>query len=752
MAGPFVNSDTHWTVGGPLVTADFNGDGDPDLATLYATSVRVLAGGTGGTFSAPVAYDVGPDGRALEVADVNGDGDPDLVVGHMDDDQGQGGRIAVLLGGAGATFGAPSTVADTDYPLDLEAGDFNGDGDPDIAVAGSGLVLTGGAGATFTAAYLNLGGSSVDSGDFNGDGDLDLVGATNGQLDAEVRVMLGGAGATFADPTFLAASGPATSALLVGEFNGDNDPDIAVAHTNGTTFSIFLGATGGTFSAPASFAVGGRPEEIAAGDFNGDGDPDLVLGKAEGGVSLFLGGTGGSFSHGPDVNAPRAHGLVTGDFNADGDRDFAVTSGSTFDGVEVGSVSIYTGREPTVPAQLATTPGSPAKDTTPQITGTADDDATVRIYTTADCSGPLAAIGTGATLAAPGLTVTVPAGSTTTFHVTAADGLSMSACAASSVSYTDSSPSLNLTADTHPEPGQPVPFTASGIAHMNSAVFYIATTPGAGCAATYDQQYGSGQGYGLDSMPAGPYSFTTDAPPTPTRFCAYLYEQEPCPGVYCGSYDLSGQPDAVATVVTSNGPYLDSDGDGFIDRDDACPNTAGPGVYVGTPQGCPPVPVTPPPSGTGGDPSGAGGLPTGGATFPSGGFPTAASGFGAAESEGDFDGGELHELMYTVPAKASLKKFLKKGVLGSLSCVGCGFTAKLKISAALARKLKLKSATIGTMTAPEVEGTVSLKFRLSTSLKAKLAKLPKVVVTVSTTVVEAKKKTVLAAKKTTLAK
>jgi len=52
-----------------------------------------------------------------------------------------------------------------------------------------------------------------------------------------------------------------------------------------------------TFTGPTNFAVGDGPNSVAVGDFNGDGDPDLaVANEFAGSVSVLLGSTGGTFT------------------------------------------------------------------------------------------------------------------------------------------------------------------------------------------------------------------------------------------------------------------------------------------------------------------------------------------------------------------------------------------------------------------------------------------------------------------------
>ena len=78
----------------------------------------------------------------------------------------------------------------------------------------------------------------------------------------------------------------------------------------------------------------------------------------------------------------------------------------------------------------------------------------MRLYTTSDCSGSVAATGSAAAFASPGLTVSVANDSTTTFHATATDAAgNTSACSTSSITYVeDSTPPAEPTlTDTDPD-------------------------------------------------------------------------------------------------------------------------------------------------------------------------------------------------------------------------------------------------------------------------------------------------------------
>src|SRR5205814_4164043 len=83
---------------------------------------------------------------------------------------------------------------------------------------------------------------------------------------------------------------------------------------------------------------------------------------------------------------------------------------------------------PAAPSSLAVSPASPANDNAPKITGTAEAGSTVKLYTNASCTSALAASGTAAAFASPGLAVAVADNSSTTFYATATDAAGNVSC------------------------------------------------------------------------------------------------------------------------------------------------------------------------------------------------------------------------------------------------------------------------------------------------------------------------------------
>jgi hypothetical protein len=77
--------------------------------------------------------------------------------------------------------------------------------------------------------------------------------------------------------------------VAVGDFDGDSDPDLAVANAFAGSVSVLLGQPGGGFAPKSDFATGPTPVSVAVGDFNGDSDPDLaVANSAADSVSVLI--------------------------------------------------------------------------------------------------------------------------------------------------------------------------------------------------------------------------------------------------------------------------------------------------------------------------------------------------------------------------------------------------------------------------------------------------------------------------------
>jgi hypothetical protein len=339
-----------------VALGDFNGDGKLDVVVINAGygTVSVLPGNGDGSLQAPRSYDVGIQvssglvSSSVAVADFNGDGALDLAVANA----GGGTNVSVRLNNGDGTFQAlPKYDTGLAGPSAMVAGDFNGDGIPDIALASTSsvIVLLGNGDGSFQAPLLSdLGGPAfgptivLTVGDFNGDGKLDLVVSHRGEFrrDGSLDVLLGRGDGTFRNSFHRMLNGVVS--VAVGDVNGDNRLDLVVPYLG--SVGVFLGNGDGTFQAPQIYPTNGILSSVAVADLNNDGHPDIVTANVllvsgllsnQFSVSVMLGNGDGSFRPPQTifhqvadfVNSPS---LAVADLNGDGRPDLVVWSGSVF--------------------------------------------------------------------------------------------------------------------------------------------------------------------------------------------------------------------------------------------------------------------------------------------------------------------------------------------------------------------------------------------------------------------------------------
>jgi hypothetical protein len=230
--------------------------------------------------------------------------------------------------------------------LDLAAGDFDEDGNLDIATANNAsddvtvLLGDGEGGLTYgTTLSASAGPSGIASGNLNSDQDdnIDLVVAKELSPN-KIGVFLGNGDGTF-DAEVEYEMGNSPQAVVLADFNNDEKLDVATADLFGDTVSVRLGVGDGTFGELHQTAVAGGPFGMAAGRLDDDENLDLAVTLYDASRLATLIGQGdgtflfaGTASAAMVDDAPR--GVALGFFNNDTNLDAGVATES-FDAVDV---------------------------------------------------------------------------------------------------------------------------------------------------------------------------------------------------------------------------------------------------------------------------------------------------------------------------------------------------------------------------------------------------------------------------------
>ena len=268
-----------------LAAADFDGDGDMDLAVTLKNVNQVQIVRNNGAFTFTPTAGVGTGGsepRQISAADMDGDGDMDVVVSNRDSSQ-----ISVLRNTAG-TLALVGAYAMGSEARDHAVGDFDGDGDRDVAVSSHDsrqveVLLNSGAGALGAPSFLSVPAATRPDGlaaaDMDGDGDIDLVcGAGDDNQVAQNFVVIfrnSGAG-LFTGPFNFTTGGLDTGDVFVADLDGDGDQDVVAANQSSGNLSV-MANTAGALGAATLIAIGTEPSELVGADVDGNGSPDLAV-------------------------------------------------------------------------------------------------------------------------------------------------------------------------------------------------------------------------------------------------------------------------------------------------------------------------------------------------------------------------------------------------------------------------------------------------------------------------------------------
>ncbi|MBU0497149.1 MAG: VCBS repeat-containing protein [Candidatus Thermoplasmatota archaeon] len=314
-----------------VATADVNNDGTLD----------VIAGGSADATGTPPnpdksvwalqttvspllwEYTFGQYGNALSIVDLTGDIYMDVVtVSSLDD------KATAINGQTGTSLW---TWVGTENLYAVTTGDFDNNGQVDVAVAGADDMITALNGSTggvlwqFTTPTNQIYRKCLQTMDVNGDGNIDVIAGAD---DSRVYAIDGATG----NQLWVRQVGAAVNEVEIAQMDGSGSTDVVVgigAGTSGKKIAVLEGATG---SILWEYIMPEAVEHIEVFDITNDGVPDVAAAITPYNpmqIVMVDGSTHTQLWTTMVSSASNTHSMAHGDLNSDSIPDIIIPGRST---------------------------------------------------------------------------------------------------------------------------------------------------------------------------------------------------------------------------------------------------------------------------------------------------------------------------------------------------------------------------------------------------------------------------------------
>jgi outer membrane protein assembly factor BamB len=320
--------DYYYSVAGTITSVavgDFDDDGVTDIAAGGGAEFTGFPPDPGKTVWAlrtivsPLLweYAFGQYGNSIVSIDLNGDTFDDVVTVASLSDQ------ATAINGANGSL--MWTWVGTENLYTITAGDFNDDGQNDVAVAGNDDMITALNGADGSVLWQFPVGNQIyrkclKAADLNGDNNVDVIAGVD---DSKVYAIDGEKG----DTLWVTAIGASAGDIQLAQMNASGPVDIVVAVETGATGEKVMVLDGSDGSLLWEFAAPEGVQHVQVLDANDDGIPDIaaaVCPYSPEQVIMIDGATHTTMWSQPMDIPSNVHSMAHGDLNNDGREDIVI--------------------------------------------------------------------------------------------------------------------------------------------------------------------------------------------------------------------------------------------------------------------------------------------------------------------------------------------------------------------------------------------------------------------------------------------